>query len=80
MKSYVNCSSIELWRIVEEGYKANNPNSLTHKEVVDCQLNAIALYMIQQDMCEDDRPYIDNNTTAMSAWKISLKCFLEVQV
>jgi hypothetical protein len=32
--------------------------------------------MIQQDMGEDDRPYIDNDTTAMSAWKTLSEVFL----
>jgi hypothetical protein len=49
-------------------------------EVVDCQLNATSLYMIQQAMGEDDRPYNDNDTTAKSSGTLSLKCFLEVQV
>ena len=46
MQSHVNSSSIELWRIIKSGYKAVDPNNLTRREVVDCQLNATALHMI----------------------------------
>jgi hypothetical protein len=76
MKSYLNSSSIELWRIVVEGYKPHNPNGLSRREVVDCQLNATALYMIQQAVSEDDRPYIEKATTANDAWDILAKVFL----
>ncbi|KAM0916349.1 hypothetical protein ACQ4PT_010232 [Festuca glaucescens] len=76
MKSYLNSSSIELWRIVMEGYMANNPNNLTRREVVDCQLNATALYMIQQAVGENDRPYIEKATTAKTAWDILSEVFL----
>lgn len=76
MKSYLNSSSIELWRIVMEGFMANNPNNLTRREVVDCQLNDTALYMIQQAIGEDDRPYIEKVTTAKTAWDILSEVFL----
>jgi hypothetical protein len=76
MKSYLNSSSIELRMIVMEGYKPNNPNNLSHREVVDCQLNAIDLYMIQQAVGEDDRPYIEKATTAKAAWDILSEVFL----
>jgi hypothetical protein len=76
MKYYLNSSSIELWRIVMEGYMANNPNNLTHREVVDCQLNPTALYMMQQAIGEDDRPYIENATTTKTAWDTLSKVFL----
>jgi hypothetical protein len=76
MKSYLNSSSIELWRIVVEGYKPHNPNGLSRREVVDCQLNATALYMIQQAVSEDDRPYIEKATTAKDAWDILAEVFL----
>jgi hypothetical protein len=46
MISHMRSSCIELWRIVEEGFKAVDPNNLTRREVVDSQLNATALHMI----------------------------------
>jgi hypothetical protein len=47
--------------------------------MVDCQLNATTLYMIQQAVNEDDRPYIENATTTRRLRTLSLKCSLEVQ-
>ena len=37
MMSYLNSSSIELWRIVRVGFKAQNPNHMTRGEVVESQ-------------------------------------------
>ena len=47
MRSHVNSASIELWRIIEVGFKAVDPSNMTRREVVDRQLNALALHMIQ---------------------------------
>ena len=47
MRSHVKSASIELWRIIEVGFKAVDPNNMTRREVVDCQLNDLALNMIQ---------------------------------
>jgi hypothetical protein len=44
IRSFLCSSSIELWRIVEQGFKAFNPNNLTRREVMDSQLNATSLY------------------------------------
>jgi hypothetical protein len=68
MRSFLCSSSIELWRIIEVGFKAFNPNNLTRREVVDSQLNATALYMIQQAVGEKDMPHIEHLTTAKDAW------------
>jgi hypothetical protein len=46
MISHMCSSCIELWRIVEEGFKPVDPNNLIRREVVDSQLNATALHMI----------------------------------
>jgi hypothetical protein len=43
----MHSSCIELWRIVEEGFKAMDPNNLRRREVVDSQLNVTTLHMIQ---------------------------------
>jgi hypothetical protein len=76
MKSYLCCSSIELWTILEEVYMANNPEDLTRRKVVDFQLNATPLYMLRQAVGEGDRPYIENDTTAKAAWNTLMKVFL----
>jgi hypothetical protein len=68
MRPFLCSSSIELWRIIEVGFKASNPNNLTRREVVDSQLNATALYMIQQAVGEKDMPHIEHLTTAKDAW------------
>ena len=47
MRSHVKSASIELWRIIEVGFKAVDPNNMTRREIVDCQLNDLALNMIQ---------------------------------
>ena len=47
MKSHVCSSSIELWRIIEEGLHVGDQTNLTRREVVDSQLNATALHIIQ---------------------------------
>ena len=46
MKSHVCSSSIELWKIIENGLHVGDPNNLTRREVVDSQLNATTLHMI----------------------------------
>jgi hypothetical protein len=62
-------SCIELWRIVEEGFKAVDPNNLTGREVVDSQLNATALHMIQIAFGSKDLPHIQHFSTTKEAWQ-----------
>ena len=76
MKSYLCSSSIELWRIVEQGFKAVNPNNLTRRGVGDSQLNASALYMLQQAVGEKDLPHIEDLTTAKEAWDTLAEVFV----
>jgi hypothetical protein len=65
----MRCSCIELWRIVEEGFKAMDPNNLTRREAVDSQLNATALHMIQVAVGSKDLPHIQHFSTAKEAWQ-----------
>jgi hypothetical protein len=67
MISHMRSSCIELWRIVEEGFKTVDPNNLTRREVVDSQLNAIALHMIQIVVGSKDLPHIQHFSTAKEA-------------
>jgi hypothetical protein len=69
MISHMRSSCIELWRIVEEGFKAVDPNNLTRREVVDSQLNATALHMIQIAVRSKDLPHIQHFSTAKEAWQ-----------
>ena len=68
MKSHVCSSSIELWRIIEVGFKAVDPSNLTRRGVVNSQLNATALHMIQLAVGSKDMPLIQHFTTAKEAW------------
>ena len=54
MRSHVSRSSTELWRIIEDGFKPQDPKNLTRREVVDMQLNATALHMIQRALTPKD--------------------------
>lgn len=69
MTSYLDSACIELWRIIQEGFKAHDPNNLTRREVVDKQLNATALHMIHVAVGEKNMPHIQHLTTAKEAWK-----------
>ncbi|KAK1630523.1 hypothetical protein QYE76_004838 [Lolium multiflorum] len=68
MRSYVRSTSTELWRIIEEGYSPQDPMNLTSREVVDHQLNAIAIDMILLAISPKDRAHIHSLKTAKEAW------------
>ena len=68
MRSHVKSASIELWRIIEVGFKAVDPTNMTRREVVDCQLNDLALNMIQTAVGEKHISHIEPATTAKEAW------------
>jgi hypothetical protein len=68
MISHMRSSCVELWRIVEEGFKAVDPNNL-RREVVDSQLNATALHMIQIVVGSKNLPHIQHFSTAKQAWE-----------
>ena len=76
MKSHVCSSSIKLWRIIEVGFKAVDPTNLTRREVVDSQLNATALHMIQQTVGPKDMPHIQHLSTAKEAWEALTDLFV----
>lgn len=67
-RSHVCSASNELWRIIVEGYKPFNANNLNRREVVDHQLNSVALNMIHQAVGPKDLAYIRTYTTAKEAW------------
>ncbi len=76
MKSHVCSSSIELWKIIENGLHVGNPNNLTRREVVDSQLNAIALHMIQLGVGDKDMPHIQHLSTTKEAWDALTELFI----
>ena len=78
MRSHVNCASIELWRTIEVGFKAVDPNNKTRREVVDCQPNDLALNMIQTAVGEKHMTHIELATTAKEAWETLTEEFVEI--
>ena len=76
MKSHVCSSSIELWRIIEDGIHIGDPTNLTRREVVDSQLDAMALHMIQLGVGPKDMPHIDHFNTAKEAWDALTELFI----
>jgi hypothetical protein len=76
MKSHINSSSIELWRIIQEGYKVVDPNNLSRREVAEKQLNASALHMIELAVGESGLHHIQNVSTAKEAWECLEVAFL----
>jgi hypothetical protein len=76
MKSYFLSSSIELWRIVQVGFTPFNPEELTRGELVESQLNASALWIIQQAVDDKEMPHIEYISTAKEAWQVLSDTFI----
>ena len=66
MKSYFNSASIELSRILQVGSKPVDPDNLTRREVVESQLNAVAIHMIKQAVGKE-KHQIEHCITAKEA-------------
>src|SRR3954462_10193359 len=60
MRTHVHNSCIELWNIIEHGLFIGDPTNLTRREIVNSQLNATALHMIQQGLGTKDYPHIEH--------------------
>ena len=69
MRSYVNIASIELWRIIEQGYQDVDSSNKTRREIVDCQLNATALDLIRDAVGADDTSQVEYCTTDKEEWE-----------
>ena len=58
-RSYMCRSCNELWKIVEKGFHPqHDSDNYTSREVVEAQLNSVALHMIQQAVGEKELPFI----------------------
>ena len=57
MRTYLRSSCNELWRIVQNGFKPFDANNLTRREVVDAQLDATALLILQQAVGPKELPH-----------------------
>ena len=67
--SYMCRSCNELWRIVDKGFwPQHDSDNYTRREVVEAQLNSVALHMIQQVVGPKDLPFIMKHTIAKDAW------------
>jgi hypothetical protein len=60
MRSHINFVSIELWRIIEQGYHPSSKdlNNLQPWELIDKQLNASALHLIHMSLSEKDKVFV----------------------
>ena len=53
MKSYVCSSSMQIWRIIEMGYSPKDPKNLSSSDLIDQQLNAHAMHMLERAMANE---------------------------
>jgi hypothetical protein len=60
MRSHINFVSIEIWRIIEQGYNPTSKdlNNLLPWELIDKQLNASALHLIHLSLSEKDKVFV----------------------
>jgi hypothetical protein len=78
MRSHINFVSIELWRIIEQGYHPTfkDLNNLLPREQIDKQLNASALHLIHMAISEKDKAFVRNITSAKEAWDTLTNLFI----
>jgi hypothetical protein len=72
MSSQINCSSIELWKVNEDGLKVCDPKNLTPRELMDKQVNAFAINIINLALSEKDKALTTTNET----WNHLKKLFI----
>jgi hypothetical protein len=78
MRSHINFVSIELWRIIEQGFHPTSKdlNNLLPWEQIDKQLNASALHLIHMSLTEKDKAFVCNITSAKEAWDALMNLFI----
>jgi hypothetical protein len=78
MRSHINFVSIELWRIIEQGYHPTSKvlSNLLPWEQIDKQLNASALHLIHMSLTEKDKAFVRNITSAKEAWDALTNLFI----
>jgi hypothetical protein len=78
MRSHINFVSIELWRIIEQGFHPTSKdlNNLLPWEQIDKQLNAYALHLIHMAITKKDKAFIRNITSAKEAWDTLMNLFI----
>jgi hypothetical protein len=78
MRSHINFVSIELWRIIEQGYHpcSKDLNNLQPWELIDKQLNASALHFIHMSISEKDKAFVQSITSTKDAWDSLMNLFI----
>ena len=57
-----------MWLSEKGFHPQHDSDNYTSREVVEAQLNSVALHMIQQAVSEKDLPFIMKHTIAKDAW------------
>jgi hypothetical protein len=78
MRSDIIFLSIELWRIIEQGFQPTSKDltNLLPWEQIDKQLNASALHLIHVSLTEKDKALVRNITSAKEAWDALTNLFI----
>jgi hypothetical protein len=78
MRSHINFMSIELWRIIEQGFHPTSKDltNLLPWEQIDKQLNASALHLIHMSLTEKDKAFVRNISSAKEAWDALTHLFI----
>jgi hypothetical protein len=78
MRSHINFVSIEICRIIEQGFHPTSKdlNNLLPWEQIDKQLTASALHLIHMAITEKDKAFICNITSAKEAWDTLTNLFI----
>jgi hypothetical protein len=78
MHSHINFVSIELWRIIEQGFHPTSKDltNLLPWEQIDKQLNASSFHLIHMSPTEKDKVFICNSTSAKEAWDALTNLFI----
>jgi hypothetical protein len=78
MRSHINFVSIELWRIIEQGFNPTSKelNNFLPWEHIHKQLNASALHLIHMSLSEKDKAFVRSITSAKDAWDALTNLFI----
>jgi hypothetical protein len=68
IKSHLNHSSTQLWRVIEQGFHPHDRYNMTPREKVDNQLNHSALFILQSAMPPKELSHLRPFTTSKDAW------------
>jgi hypothetical protein len=76
MLYHISSSSTQLWRIIKDEYKPHVPKNLSPREVVENQINAFALFIIQKFLTLEKMVHIRPLATAKEAWNHLTNVFI----